>query len=107
MAKNKGNETYACLDQFTTAQLEALLRNESERTDGDRTGAVFHILEVIERREQENPTGRFPDEDRAWEEFRQYYNIPEGRGVELYGASDGPGEELLRLMSRRSGAQGA
>ena len=95
MAKNKGNETYACLDQFTTAQLEALLRNESERTDGDRTGAVFHILEVIERREQENPTGRFPDEDRAWEEFRQYYNIPEGRGVELYGASDGPGEELL------------
>ena len=51
MAKNNGNEKYACLDQFTTAQLEALLRNESERTDGDRTDVVFHILEEIEKRE--------------------------------------------------------
>ena len=95
MAKNNGNEKCACLDQFTTAQLEALLRNESERTDGDRTDVVFHILEVIEKREQENPTGRLPDEDKAWAEFQQYYNIPEGDGQELYGASDEPEEEPL------------
>ena len=100
MAKNNGNEKCACLDQFTTAQLEALLRNESERTDGDRTDVVFHILEVIEKREQENPTGRLPDEDKAWAEFQQYYNIPEGDGQELYGASDEPEEAAQHRRSK-------
>ncbi len=39
---------------------------------------VFHILEVIEQREDEHPTGRIPDVDKAWAEFQEYYNIPEG-----------------------------
>lgn len=85
MAENIESKKYAFLDQFTTEQLEALLRGESERTDEDWTEAVFHILEVIERRERENSTGRLPDADKAWAEFQQYYNIPEGRGEELYG----------------------
>lgn len=89
--------TYACLDQFTTAQLEALLCSESERT-----GAVFHILELMKRREWEHPTGRLPDENEAWAEFQRYYdNIPAGRGEELYG---GPAD-LERAQQSRASAQ--
>ena len=38
----------------------------------------------MEKREKENPSGRLPDVDQAWQEFQKYYNIPEGEGESLY-----------------------
>lgn len=83
MAKNE-YERYAYLDRLSTEQLEALLCADIESSESHDTDVIFHILEVIATREEEHPTGRLPDEDKAWAEFQQYYNIPEGEGQSLY-----------------------
>ena len=82
MAKN--NEKYAYLNRLSTEQLEELLRMDAEEARPGNEDVVFHILEVIEQREDEHPTGRIPDVDKAWAEFQEYYNIPEGVDASLY-----------------------
>lgn len=80
----KTNEKYAYLNRLSTEQLEELLRMDIEDLKPGNEDVVFHILEVIEKRENEHPTGRIPDVDKAWAEFQEYYNVPEGAGVSLY-----------------------
>lgn len=82
MAKN--NEKYAYLNRLSTEQLEELLRMDIEESKPGNEDVVFRILEVIEQRENEHPTGRIPDVDKAWEEFQEYYNVPEGADDSLY-----------------------
>ena len=82
MAKN--DEKYAYLNRLNTEQLEELLRMDMEMAEPGNEDVVFHILEVIEQREDEHPTGRIPDVDKAWAEFQEYYNIPEGGDASLY-----------------------
>ena len=77
-----GSDAY--LEQLSTEQLEDILRADLASEDQENDEAVFHILEVLEKREKENPTGHLPDTDQAWKEFQQYYNIPEGEGESLY-----------------------
>lgn len=88
MANKDGNEKYAYLNRLSTEQLEELLRADIESPESGNVDVIFHILEVIEKREEEHPTGRLPDEDKAWAEFQQYYNIPEGEGQSLYPIED-------------------
>lgn len=71
-------------DQLSTEQLEDILRADIASPNQMNDEAVFHILEVLEKREKENPSGRLPDVDQAWQEFQKYYNIPEGEGESLY-----------------------
>ena len=82
MAKN--SEKYAYLNRLSTEQLEELLRMDVEESKPWNEDVVFHILEVIEQRENEHPTGRIPDVDKAWAEFQEYYNVPEGADTSLY-----------------------
>lgn len=82
MAKN--SEKYAYLNRLSTEQLEELLRMDVEESKPGNEDVVFHILEVIEQRENEHPTGRIPDVDKAWAEFQEYYNVPEGADTSLY-----------------------
>lgn len=84
MAKKSACEKYGYLDRLSTDQLEELLRADFESDENSDVDAIFHILEVIEKREREHPTGRLPDTKLAWEEFQQYYDIPEGNDVQLY-----------------------
>ena len=84
MAQKNQYESDDYLDQLSMEQLEELLRADFASSDPENEQAVFHILEVMEKREKENPTGRLPDTDQAWKEFQQYYNIPEGEGQSLY-----------------------
>lgn len=77
-----GSDAY--LEQLSTEQLEDILRADLASEDQENDEAVFHILEVLEKREKENPSGRLPDVDQAWQEFQKYYNIPEGEGESLY-----------------------
>lgn len=81
MAKNRYGD--AGLNQLTTAQLEELLRMDYASQEHNEA-AVFRILEVLEQREKEHPSGRLPDVDTAWAEFQNKYNIPEGAGQSLY-----------------------
>lgn len=84
MAQKNQYESDDYLDQLSMEQLEELLRADFASSDPENEQAVFHILEVMEKREKENPTGRLPDTDQAWQEFQKYYNIPEGEGESLY-----------------------
>ena len=49
MAKN--DEKYAYLNRLNTEQLEELLRMDMEMAEPGNEDVVFHILEVIEQRE--------------------------------------------------------
>ena len=84
MAQKNQYESDDYLDQLSMEQLEELLRADFASSDPENEQAVFHILEVMEKREKENPSGRLPDVDQAWQEFQKYYNIPEGEGESLY-----------------------
>ena len=82
MAKN--NEKYAYLNRLSTEQLEELLRADMEASKPGNDEVVFHILEVIAQRENQQPTGRIPDVEEAWKEFQREYDLPEGEGMSLY-----------------------
>lgn len=108
MAENNRYGTYAYLDQVRTEQLEELLRADLDSPDQSNEEAIFHILEVMEQREKENPTGRLPDADQAWAEFKQFYDIPEGEGQSLYPVRDrredaAPAAPMLKSRRPRKG----
>ena len=95
---------YAYLNRLSTEQLEELLRVDMEESKPGNEDVVFHILEVIEQRENEHPTGRIPDVDKAWAEFQEYYNVPEGADASLYPYEtepDGNLRESAEFSSRR------
>lgn len=92
----------AYLEQLSTEQLEDILRADLASEDQENDEAVFHILEVLEKREKENPTGRLPDTDQAWKEFQQYYNIPEGEGQSLYPVRSDPERHSAPTSTKRS-----
>ena len=76
-------EIYAYLDRLSTRRLEEMLLADLEDDSGrDTSQVIFHILEVL--RQRETTPLPSPDTDRAWEEFQQFYNTPEGRGQALY-----------------------
>lgn len=83
MAENN-REKYAYLDRLSTRRLEELLLADAENASGpDASEAVLHILEVLQSREDGLAVEPL-DVDRAWEEFCQLYNTPEGRDKALY-----------------------
>ena len=101
MAKN--DEKYAYLNRLSTEQLEELLRADMEASKPGNDEVVFHILEVIAQRENQQPTGRIPDVEEAWEEFQREYDLPEGEGMSLYPGAPGE-EEPVPPVRRRSAA---
>ena len=66
-------------------ELEKLLQlavdPQSNQEDSEYIDA---ILEVMEKKEQKQPTGRTSDIDQAWSEFQQYYHTKEGQGQTLH-----------------------
>ena len=102
MAQKNQYESDDYLDQLSMEQLEELLRADFASSDPENEQAVFHILEVMEKREKENPTGRLPDTDQAWKEFQQYYNIPEGEGQSLYPVRSDPETQSAPTSTKRS-----
>lgn len=99
MAKN--DEKYAYLNRLSTEQLEELLRADMEVSKPGNDEVVFHILEVIENREKEQPTGRIPDVEEAWEEFQREYDLPEGEGMSLYPCAPQVEEDAVPPVRRR------
>lgn len=100
MAERNNREKYTYLDQLSTERLEDLIRADIEAPDHINDEAIFHILEVMKKREQEHPTGRLVNVDEAWAEFQQYYNTPEGEGLSLYPteSEEEPERETLGRM---------
>lgn len=102
--EEQNREMYAYLDQLSTQRLEEMLLADLEDDSGrDTSEVIFHILEVLRKRE--DTAIPVPDTDRAWEEFQRYYNTPEGQDQALYPcdsdreakASPLPGKPQARL----------
>lgn len=87
MAENR--KKYAYLNQLSTPQLEELLRMDIEESGTESGDMVFAILELLEQRAQEDPSGKLPDVGRAWADFQAYYDLPEGEEQSLYPQSQG------------------
>lgn len=84
MAESNQTNKYAYLSRLSTKELEAILRADAESPNAVNDEAISYILEVIEQREHEHPSGSFPDIDSSWNEFQTIYNTPEGIGQSLY-----------------------
>lgn len=72
----------ACFETFTPEQLEGMRDLVGELPAGENKEALLRLLEVLEEQ------GREAETKKAWEEFQTYYNIPEGKGMELYETGD-------------------
>lgn len=88
MAKSNQTKKYAYLSRLSTKELESILRADAESLNTVNDEAISYILEVIEQREHEHPSGSFPDVDSSWKEFQIIYNTPEGADRSLYPAED-------------------
>lgn len=74
----------AYFEKLTTEQLEQMIDLGLELPARENREALLQILEVLEERENS------VDVEKAWEEFQRYYNIPEGKGIELYETGEFP-----------------
>ncbi len=88
MAESSQTNKYAYLSRLSTKELEAILRADAESLDAGDDEAISYILEVIEQREREHPSGSFPDVDSSWKEFQTIYNTSEGADQSLYPAEE-------------------
>ena len=84
------------LERLSIEELEALLKLSG---DPDDVELLFDtVVEEVVAREKENPTGRLPDVDTAWDELQMmYHNMPdEGRlPLSSFGAAVSAGEDGL------------
>ncbi len=77
MPEDSGNKhrDYSIFDNMSTEMLEDILRADSHLTNGENSDvdAIIYIMEVIAKREREEPTGRFTDVQDAWASFDENY----------------------------------
>ena len=85
---NSGDrKDYSKYDKMSTESLEELLRLDAELPDGEGSDIdeILYILEVIEKREEEHPTGRYSeiDVEASWETFQTKYRpfLTDGRSL--------------------------
>lgn len=82
---NKNDRRFGAFDNMSIAELEEILRQNSELSQGEEydMGAIIYISELIAKREMEQPTGRFTDINTAWKSFKEDYSpIPwDGRTI--------------------------
>lgn len=97
-------QTNGILDQLSTEQLLDLLRENFDSSEPDSGEQVDRILEVIEQREKEKPTGLSSDVDQAWADFQKYYNTPDSRGCPTNPMGDSCQMAVGPVRTRRRGS---
>lgn len=97
MAENSANNPYAFLENLSTEELQALLRDDLNK-DSENQELVDHILEVIIKRNNKTQEERTADTRRAWKDFQENYCTPEGEGKSLYPIF--PNEEAVCVSSK-------
>ena len=98
-------QTHGFLDQLSTEQLLDLIRTYFDSGEEGDDELINRILEVIERREKEQPTGLLSGAGQAWEDFQTYYNIPDSEDCPPYPMRrpDLPAAEKKPVKRRRRG----
>ena len=73
-SENKHRD-YSIFDNMSTETLEDILRADSQLPNGENSDvdAILYIMEVIAKREREDPTGRFTNVQDAWASFDENY----------------------------------
>ena len=93
-------KTKGFLEQLSTEQLLDLMREEFESSDDGDDELTDRILEVIEKREKEEPTGLLTDVDQAWADFQKYYNTPDSEDCPTDPMGD-PGQTAVGQKTNR------
>ncbi|MGD9568685.1 MAG: DUF4367 domain-containing protein [Sedimentibacter sp.] len=73
---NKNNHRkYSIYDNMSTEVLEEILRADSQLQNDEDSDidTILYIMEVIAKREKEQPTGKFTDVQTAWTSFSENY----------------------------------
>ena len=100
MPESNGNNhrNYSKFDNMSTEMLEDILRADSQLPDGvnSDTDTVLYIMEVIAKRENENPTGKFTDVHDAWASFSENYLPYTEDDKSLYDFEDAEEETGIR-----------
>lgn len=96
MPTGGSEQTWEFLERLSTGQLIDLMRADTGFPEDGDDALMLRILEVMERREKEHPTGRLTGAGEAWEDFQRYFNTPDGTDRPLYPMRDSgptaPGE---------------
>lgn len=90
---SENRKDYSKYDEMSTEYLEELLRLDAELPDGEGAdiNEILYISEVIAKRDNEHPTGRYSEADvnAAWETFQTKYLPYATDGRSLYDFDDG------------------
>lgn len=96
-------QTNGILDRLSTEQLLDLMREDFESSESGDSELTDRILEVIEQREKEKPTGLFSDVDQAWADFQKYYNTPDSEDCPMNPMGDSEQTAVGQKKNRRLG----
>lgn len=96
-------QTNRFLDRLSTEQLLDLMREDFESSESGDGELTDRILEVIEKREKEKPTGLSSDVDQAWADFQKYYNTPDSEDCPINPMGDSGQTAVGRKANRRRG----
>ena len=72
------------LDHMSTEELEELLKTYSQSSENTDMDYIFSLLEVIEKREILNQSGKYSDVDTAWVSFQKNYRPASNEAESLY-----------------------
>lgn len=77
---------YPFLTSLDMTQLEALLKTDYSGSMSQQASEEFidAIIEVMLDKERKEPSGRFPDTEKAWTDFQTYYNAPGRKRPQLF-----------------------
>lgn len=77
-ARQDSTGGYPFLMSLDMDQLESLLKTDYSGSMSEQAseGLIDAIIEVMLEKEKEDPSGRFPDTEKAWADFQTYYNVP-------------------------------
>ena len=94
------HNNYSHFDSMSTKDLEEILRLDFQLPDDEVSDvdAIIYITEVIEKREKENPTGRFTDVHAAWASFKENYLPYVKEDKSLYDFEDLDMEEDIKQV---------
>lgn len=103
MPTDGNTQTNGILDRLSTEQLLDLMREDFESSESGDSELTDRILEVIEQREKEKPTGLFSDVDQAWADFQKYYNTPDSEDCPMNPMGDSEQTAVGQKKNRRLG----
>lgn len=78
----------AAFDHMSTEELEELIRTDFQVSEDSDVTDILLILEVIEKREKTNPSGKYTDVETAWDSFNKNYRPANKKSESLYNFTD-------------------